>query len=139
MNKKIVLATWTTCLLFCSSLAFAQAFGEYGRAVGSIPQGRGITGGGVSGGGSHGNARGTGVQDLGGRPLPMRLVVASPNADLFPRQDAESEKITQLSQGESLVLMVQSEGSNPWYMVKTQNGLVGWVKSVDVKQENAKK
>ena len=69
----------------------------------------------------------------------MRLVVASPNADLFPRQDAESEKITQLSPGESLVLMVQSEGSNPWYMVKTQNGLVGWVKSVDVKQENAKK
>ena len=139
MNKKFTLATLVTSLLFCSSLAFAQAFGDYGRAVGSIPRGKGIAGPGVSGGGNQGNVRDGDVPDSGGRMLPKRLVVASQNAYLFPRQDPESEKIAQLSEGESLVLMVQSEGNNPWYMVKTQTGLVGWVKSLDVRQENAKK
>jgi hypothetical protein len=57
------------------------------------------------------------------------------NAGLFPRQDEQSEKIAQLSLGESLLPMVQSEGGSIWYMVKTPAGLVGWVKSSDVRAE----
>ena len=118
---------------------FAQAFGEYGRAVGSLPHGQGITGGRTSGGVTQGGQPGGTVGDLGGRAMPLRLIVTGKNTGLFPRQDDESEKITQLSEGENLVPMVQSEGSSPWYMVKTQKGLVGWVKSADVRQEKQTK
>jgi hypothetical protein len=126
-------------ILHVPAVVFAQAFGEYGRAVGSVPHGQGITGGRTSGGVTQGGGTGGGLGDLGGRAMPVRLVVAAKNAGLFPRQDEESEKIAQLSEGENLVPMVQSEGSSPWYMVKTQKGLVGWVKSTDVRQEQKKK
>jgi hypothetical protein len=137
MKKAVVLVSWIAPSLFCSSLVFAQAFGEYGRAVGSVPHGKGVTGSGPSSGVTRGNVGGVG--DIGGRALPTRLVVAVQDAGLFPRQDGESEKIAQLTEGENLVPMVQSEGSSQWYMVKTQKGLVGWVKSTDVRQEKARK
>jgi len=38
---------------------------------------------------------------------------------LYPRQDGEAEKIDQLSEGDSLVPMVQAAGGSDWYMVKT--------------------
>lgn len=139
MKNAVVLTSWIGAWLFCSSLAFAQAFGEYGRAVGSVPRAKGVTGSGPAGGGSRGSVGSGGVGDLGGRAMPVRLVVAANSAGLFSRQDEESEKITQLSEGEALVPMVQSEGGSQWYMVKTQKGLVGWVKSADVRQEKAKK
>ena len=139
MNKGFIIAAIFTAQFGCASLVFAQAFGEYGRAVGSIPHGRGVAGSGPSVGGGHGNVSGGGVGDLGGRALPVRLVVTAKIAGLFPRQDDESEKIAQLTEGENLVPMVQSEGGNTWYMVKTQKGLTGWVKSVDVRQEKASK
>jgi hypothetical protein len=118
---------------------FAQAFGEYGRAVGSVPHGQGITGSRTPGGVTQGNVSGGVVGDLGGRALPLRLIVTAKSAGLFPRQDDETEKIAQLSEGEKLVPMVQSEGNNQWYMVKTQKGLVGWVKSGDVRHEKQAK
>ena len=139
MRNTAILYLMGLVLLLLPPPIFAQAFGEYGRAVGSVPQGKGVIGSGPSGGGSHGNVSGGGVGDIGGRAMPMRLIVAAKNAGLFPRQDDESEKITQLSEGENLVPMVQSEGSSPWYMVKTQKGLVGWVKSADVRQEKQAK
>jgi hypothetical protein len=67
------------------------------------------------------------------------LVVAAKSASLFPRQDDESEKIAQLTEGEHLIPLVESEGSVRWYMVRTEKGLVGWVKSGDVKQEKSKR
>jgi hypothetical protein len=66
------------------------------------------------------------------------LVVASKEAALYPRQDDEAEKIARLLQGETLVPMVQIAGGNEWYMVKTDKGLIGWVKSSDVRTETAK-
>jgi len=128
-------------LIFSLSAApvYAQAFGEYGRAVGSIPHGQGITGPRSSGDATHGDAGIGGVGDVGGRALPARLVVASKSAALFPRQDDESDAIAQLSQGESLVPMVQTAGGSAWYMVKTQKGLVGWIKSADVREDKLKK
>jgi hypothetical protein len=35
--------------------------------------------------------------------------------------------------------MVQSAGGNDWFMVKTAKGVIGWVKSIDVKEEKLKK
>jgi hypothetical protein len=61
--------------------------------------------------------------------------VASKEAALYPRQDDESEKIARLMEGETLVPLVQSEGGKGWYMVKTSNGLVGWVRSLDVREK----
>lgn len=135
MQKLIVLIISVTTLLSLTQLLFAQAFGEYGRAVGSVPHGQSIREGRASGGATRGRVSGGTVGDLGGRSLPVHLIVATRNASLFPRQDDESEKILQLAEGERLVPMVQSEGGKEWYMVKTQKGLVGWVKSVDVREE----
>jgi hypothetical protein len=70
--------------------------------------------------------------------MPKRLVAAK-TTGLFPRQDEETETIAVLAEGDPLVPMVQSEGGSPWFMVKTAKGLVGWVKSSDVKQEAEKK
>lgn len=139
MMHKLLTAALTASLLFSSTIVFAQAFGEYGRIVGGIPQGQRVTGprapGGVAPGGS---GRGA-VGEVSGRGMPTRLVVASKVAGLYPRQDDEAEKLDQLSEGEALVPMVQSSGGNDWFMVKTQKGVVGWIKSADVREEKIKK
>ena len=139
MNKTAMLYLIWVSLLVVPAIVFAQAFGEYGRAVGSVPHGQGITGVKTPGGGTQGGATGGGVGDVGGRALATRLVVAAKGAGLYPRQDGEAEKIDQLSEGESLVPMVQAAGGSDWYMVKTQKGLVGWVKGADVREEKTKK
>ena len=136
MKKLLILALVSITQLSLVTPLFAQAFGEYGRVVGGLPQGVGPR--------APGNApqagSGTGeIGNLGGKALPIRLVVTTKDASLYPKQDDESEKVGELAQGESLVPMVQSSGGNDWYMVKTQKGLIGWVKSVDVKEEKAKK
>jgi hypothetical protein len=136
MKNFLILTLVSVTQLFLMTPVFAQAFGEYGRAVGGLPQGVGPrTPGSAPQAGS-----GTGeFGNLGGKALPIRLVVATKEAGLYPKQDDESEKLGQLAQGETLVPMVQSSGGNDWYMVKTQKGVIGWVKSVDVKEEKAKK
>jgi hypothetical protein len=140
MKKVATMYLISLTMLIPSRDAFAQAFGEYGRAVGSVPRGGSVGAGPrAPGGGTQGRIGSGGVGDVGGRGLPTRLVVAAKDAGLFPRQDEESERIVGLSEGESLVPMVQSEGGSQWFMVKTQKGLVGWVKSADVKQEAQKK
>ena len=122
-----------------SRAAFPQAFGDYGRTLGGIPNGQGITGPRAPGGVTQGGGATGGVGDIGGRGLPTRLVVASKNAGLYPRQDDEAEILDRLSEGETLVPMVQATGGNDWFMVKTQKGVVGWVKSVDVREEKVNK
>ena len=119
----------------------AQAIGEYGRTVGGAAQRQGS----VSQKASRapyqnkGKAVIEGIGDAGGRPVPSGLVVASRQAALYPRQDDEAEKIAELSLGDTLIPMGQSNGGNEWYMVKTQTGLVGWIKSTDVRIETARK
>lgn len=113
--------------------AMAQAFGDYGRTLGGVTQRQG----GVVSQGGGGSSEGVG--DIGARAVPSRLTVASKEAVLYPRQDDEAEKITSLTQGEILVPMLQAVGGNDWYMVKTQKGLIGWVKSTDVREQPVKK
>ena len=139
MKIRLLIALLATVHIFSASLAFAQAFGEYGRAVGSIPHGQGITGSRSPGNITQGGVGAGGVGDVGGRALPTRLVVFTKDAGLYPRQDDEAEKIGQLAQGETVTPMVQSAGGSEWYMVKTQKGLVGWVKSSDLREERVKK
>jgi hypothetical protein len=122
--------------------AMAEAFGEYGRVVGGATQRQGSVGLNPSGGSqrnasSKGGSPGGG--DVGGRPVPSRLIVASKEAALYARQDDESEKIDGLSQGDLLVPILQANGANDRYMVKTQKGVIGWVKSADVRADNSKK
>lgn len=139
MRQTILTAGMVAALLVLPAIASAQAFGEYGRAVGSIPHGQGITGGGKSlGGGGQGGISSGGVGETGGHGLPVRLIVAK-STGLYPRQDGEAEKLAQLSEGETLVPMVQAAGGIDWFMVKTQKGLVGWVMGTDVRAEKDKK
>ena len=139
MKRRALLCLIGMTILAFPAVAFAQAFGEYGRAVGSVPHGQGITGGKVPGGVTQGGGTGGGIGDVGGRGLPTRLIVVSASASLYPRQDEETEKIAQLSQGEALVPMVQAAGGSGWYMVKTPKGVVGWVRGADVREDQAKK
>jgi hypothetical protein len=132
-----VLPSLFLCLL--PTVVLAQGFFEYGRAVGSIPHGQGITGSKGTGGTVHGGGTVGGIGDVGSRALPARLVVSAKTTGLYSRQDEETEKIEQLSQGDALSPMVQSAGNNSWYMVKTSKGLVGWVKGTDVREETTKK
>jgi hypothetical protein len=139
MKMSLVVEALLAAFVFSPRLVFAQAFGEYGRTLGGVPHGPGITGSRAPGGVMPGGAGTGGVGDVGGRALPTRLVVATKDAGLYPRQDEESEKLFQLAQGETLIPMVQSAGGSEWYMVKTQKGLVGWVKATDVREEKLKK
>src|SRR5215475_7027039 len=134
MAGKFWMASFGVAYLFLFSVTWvsAQAFGDYGRTLGGIPHG-GITAPRAPGGVTQGGTGSDGVGNVVVRGLPARLVVAVKSAGLYPRQDDEAEKIDQLSQGEMLVPMVQSSGGSDWFMVKTQKGVIGWVKSVDVK------
>lgn len=131
--------------LFCGFLltfliptaVMAQGFGEYGRTLGGVTQQGRLkpsAPGGFGSGGKSGR-----VGDIGGHAVPSRLIVAGQQAVLFPRQDDQAEKITNLADGEILVPLLQTAGGNDWYMVKTQKGLIGWVKASDVQEQSAKK
>jgi hypothetical protein len=139
MKRSLGVVSFVATIVLSATFAFPQAFGEYGRTLGGVPHGPGITGSRAPGGVTQGNAGTGGIGDVGGRALPIRLVVGTKDAGLYPRQDEESEKLFKLPQGETLIPMVQSAGGSEWYMVKTQKGLVGWVKATDVREEKLKK
>jgi len=143
--KRIILTIGFIGLYFHAYLpsAFSQAFGEYGRAVGGATKRQGSVGpkgpGGV-GLKEKGKGGGQGIGDVGVQPLQTQLVVTSNSAPLYPRQDDETQKIEELSQGAILVPMLQStSGAISWYMVKTQKGTIGWVKSTDVREQAGRK
>lgn len=140
--KTVKAQTFVFLFLLMPEIAMAQAFGDYGRAVGgAMPR----QGGGGATGAPGGPAKNTdprgfqGMRNAGGRAMPSLLIVASKQAFLYPRQDDETEQIEQLHEGEALVPMIQTKGGNEWYMVKTQKGTIGWIKSSDVREETAKK
>src|SRR4030095_342046 len=138
MTYRLAISLIGSAWVFPTSIG-AQGFGEYGRAVGSVPHGQGITGSRSSGGSIPGGSSVGGVVDIRGRRLPTRLIVAGKDTRLYPRQDEESEKVAQLAQVESLTPMVQSAGGSEWYMVKTQKGVIGWIKYTEVREEVVKK
>jgi hypothetical protein len=60
------------------------------------------------------------------------LTVVESGAALYSRQELDSDKISILKKGERLAPLAEAVGQQTWYMVKTQHGLVGWVRSIDV-------
>jgi hypothetical protein len=139
IRSLVTLSIAVIAVFFTPTRLFAQAFGEYGRTLGGIPHGQGITGSRAPGGVTQGGPGREGVGDSGGRAFPRRLVVTTKDAGLYPRQDEESERLAVLAQGEAIIPMVQSAGNTEWYMIKTQKGLRGWVKATDVREEKVKK
>ena len=127
--------------LFAPHWVMAQAMGEYGWSVqGATERQRGARAQGTVSGSRNPKSKNDvpGVGDLGGKPVASQLVVAANEAGLYPRQDDESEKIDRLSRGEILIPVLQSNGGNEWFMVKTSSGKVGWVKAADVRAEPGK-
>jgi hypothetical protein len=61
-----------------------------------------------------------------------RLVVGESGAPLWTRQDEESPTIATLEKGEQLTAVGYGLGAAPWYMVRSQKGIVGWVRSSDI-------
>lgn len=74
-----------------------------------------------------------------GAPSPVKageaagtLTVREAGTALYPRQDAETSPMATLEKDEELVPLVEALGRETWYMVRTRNGLVGWVRGADV-------
>lgn len=63
---------------------------------------------------------------------PPALTVKESGVALYARQDSETEPIATLEKDEVLFPMVESIGTQTWYMVRTRQGLVGWVRGSDV-------
>ena len=63
---------------------------------------------------------------------PPVLTVRESGASLYSRQEPDSDKIATLQKGEMLAPLAEAVGQQTWYMVKTQRGLFGWVRSADV-------
>ena len=62
------------------------------------------------------------------------LSVSGPDAYLYGSQEESSEIITHLEPHETLILLANTVGrAESWYLVKTQKGVSGWVKSTDVR------
>lgn len=141
MKNKLFMILVVVYQLFYSPLVMAQGIGEYGRVLGGVPRGSGGVGHNLPGTGIQ-QGRGVvhGIGDTEGQRLPARLVVAVKAAPLYSRQDDETNEIETLSQGEHLVPMIQSTGNgSEWYLVRTEKGVVGWIKSREVKEQRAKK
>lgn len=60
------------------------------------------------------------------------LTVRESGTPLYAQQDLETEPILRLQKGEALTPMAESVGQEIWYMVRTKQGQIGWVRAVDV-------
>lgn len=63
---------------------------------------------------------------------PPTLAARATGVALYAQQDAETSRIATLEEGETLFPLIEAVGRETWYMVRTQRGLVGWVRAVDV-------
>lgn len=60
------------------------------------------------------------------------LIVGEAEVFLYARQDDRSERIARLEKGEELTPLAHVVGTVSWYMVRTQKGVIGWVKASDM-------
>ena len=67
---------------------------------------------------------------------PPALIVRETGVALYAQQDAETNRIATLEKDEVLFPMVEAVGREVWYMVRTKQGVVGWVRGVDVIASN---
>jgi hypothetical protein len=55
---------------------------------------------------------------------------------LYAQQDDHSDQIATLQKGQLLTPLAEAVGQQTWYMVKTSQGLVGWIRAIDVSAGN---
>lgn len=60
------------------------------------------------------------------------IIVRESGAYLYSRQYIESDRIATLQKGDTLIPLAEAVGTATWYMVRTQQGLFGWVRAADV-------
>jgi len=128
----IVAAALTSTLVFCAHQETeAQGTVEYGKQLGGLKRPSMSR----SGTKTLGSGKGVeGSEQLPEQSLPTTLAVEGSEVYLYARQDQHSDAITRLERGEKLTPLGEAFGSGEvWYMVKTQNGAVGWVQSSSVK------
>lgn len=60
------------------------------------------------------------------------LTVREAGASLYSQQDAETQPIGALQKDEPLFPIAEAVGRETWYMVRTKEGVIGWVRASDV-------
>jgi hypothetical protein len=60
------------------------------------------------------------------------LTVRESGVALYAQQDEETDRIGTLEKGEALFPIAESVGRGIWYMVRTKQGVIGWVRAIDV-------
>ena len=70
--------------------------------------------------------------DLPAAESPAALTARESGTPLYAQQDLETEPILRLQKGEGLTPMAESVGQEIWYMVRTKQGQIGWVRALDV-------
>jgi hypothetical protein len=60
------------------------------------------------------------------------LTVRESGANLYAQQDIESAPIAKLPGGEELMPLAEAVAQETWYLVRTREGLVGWVHGAEV-------
>jgi hypothetical protein len=68
---------------------------------------------------------------LAASPAPG-LTVRETGVILYSGQDTDSLKLTTLQEDEPLTLLAEALGNEKWYMVRTQQGVIGWLRASDV-------
>ena len=74
----------------------------------------------------------TASNNLPGAESPASLTARESGTPLYAQQDLETEPILRLQKGEALTPMAESVGQEIWYMVRTKQGQIGWVRALDV-------
>ena len=67
---------------------------------------------------------------LAADPTPA-LMVRESGVFLYSQQDTGSVRLATLQKDEPLTLLAEAIGTQTWYMVRTRQGLIGWVQGAD--------
>ena len=63
---------------------------------------------------------------------PRELTARDSGVALYAQQDEETQPIATLEKGEALFPIAESLGRGTWYLVRTKQGVIGWVRGADV-------
>jgi hypothetical protein len=139
--SKLKLFTLITSLFLYSQAVYAQGMAEYGRVLSDTRPKHGALNPKAFGGTKQKPTDKGLVRATASGPssaLPQSLIVESQSAALHNRHDEWSDKLVDLPQGERLLALGSTTvGDVHWYMVKTQTGVVGWIKSTQTKASGA--
>jgi peroxiredoxin len=87
------------------------------------------------GGGARGTEAGGSLALEPSTRLPTALRAKGATLAVRAQQDASSEVVANLPTGEEVTpLGKAADGSDSWYMVRTQSGAIGWVKGAEVEE-----